>query len=298
MVKNQLSIDEFVKHIEFSRKLYDIARIVDPIKNQVLDYSGGHILASNTICYDFWQRGVVCENCISRRALQEKKPFMKIEYNGEKIYMVQAIPLALMEQEVVLELLKDISEERLLFDIVDESRNDIYKLLEERNAFIIKDALTDVYNLRYIKERLPYEIINSHIQDQYISLMILDIDHFRNINKVHGPEYGNHVLKTLAQKVQEKVKEKGWMARYTDDAFILCIEDIDPQGAKEKAQEIRKMIENHPFTYKETTKEITISIGVYTALKPDINADEFIEEAYSLLLQGKKEGGNRVVAKE
>ena len=117
----------------------------------------------------------VCKDCITRNAFKQNETFAKIEYINEKVYMILAIPILLSGKKVILELLRDITKERILFDSVNTNKDNAYNLLRNRNINIIKDGLTNIYNNRYINERLPYDIINSYMKDEYLSILMVDI---------------------------------------------------------------------------------------------------------------------------
>lgn len=298
MIEKQMTMDDLLKNISFIKKLYDVARIVDPIKNQVLDYKDNKLIPLPSKCFDVWERKDICEDCISRNALEQDETYAKIEYIRDKAYMILAMPIQLKEKRVILELLRDITKERILFDSVDTSKGDAYNLLKNRNINIIKDGLTNIFNNRYINERLPYDIMNSHIKGEYLSVFMIDIDNFKEINKKYTHNCGNIILMEFAKVLEEKAKENnGWVARYTADTFIAVLADYSPKKASQWAENLNSIIENYDF-FCDNKKHayITTSIGIYTKQKVDVPMDKFIDKAKLFLGRAKEQGKNCVVS--
>lgn len=83
-------------------KLFDIVRLVDPLKKEVVKYQNGSKDKNYPTCHDYWKKGSQCENCIFIRALKENDSFVKIEYNKDKIYFVMSCPANISGQQYVL----------------------------------------------------------------------------------------------------------------------------------------------------------------------------------------------------
>lgn len=94
-------------------KMYDFIRIVDPIKNEVLDLKIGKLCKSDLQCYEFWKRQEACENCISIKAYNEDDVFIKIEYVDDSIYIITAVPVFIGDKKLVVELLKEVTEKNI-----------------------------------------------------------------------------------------------------------------------------------------------------------------------------------------
>ncbi len=298
MIEKQMTMDDLLRDINFIKRLYEVVRIVDPIKNQVLDYKDNKLIPLPSKCYDVWERKDICEDCISRNALEQDETYAKIEYIRDKVYMILAMPVHLKEKRVILELLRDITKERILFDSVDTSKGDAYSLLKNRNINIIKDGLTNIYNNRYINERLPYDIMSSHINEEYLSIFMIDIDNFKEINKEFSHNCGNIILMEFAKVLEGKVKESnGWAARYTADTFIAVLANYSPEEAGKWAEEIRSVIEKYDFFCDNKNHiSITTSIGVYTKQKVNDPMDKFIAKAKLFLGRAKEQGKNCAVS--
>ncbi len=298
MLNKQITLDDLLKNIGFIKRLYDVVRIVDPIKNQVLDYKDSNLLPLTSKCYDGWERNEICEDCISRSALKHNEVYAKIEYLGEKVYMILAMPILLKGKRVILELLRDITKERILFDSVDSTKENAYNLLRNRNINIIKDGLTNIFNNRYINERLPYDILNSYIKDEYLSILMIDIDNFKDINEELGHNCGNILLMEFAELLEKSIlRYNGWVARYTADTFIAVLIDSPFEEAYKWAEDFRSFIENYNFSCKKG-KDVqkTTSIGLYTKRKVEDTMEKFIDRSRLNLGRAKEQGKNCLVS--
>lgn len=162
----------------------------------------------------------------------------------------------------------------------------------------ITDALTKLYNRRYIDERLPIDMQSSFELDEPISILFIDIDYFKNINDTYGHAAGDQVLQEMAILLQRHFnKGNGWVARYGGDEILVCLPGCIKRSAKRIANRLRKTIENNIFHITRQEIKITCSIGVYTALKDTgiKNIAELMLLADKSLYRAKKEGRNKVV---
>jgi two-component system cell cycle response regulator len=296
-INKQITFDDFSKDMDFIKRLYDVVRIVDPISNHVLDYKNKNLVPLSSKCHDIWEKKEVCKDCITRNAFKQNETFAKIEYINEKVYMILAIPILLSGKKVILELLRDITKERILFDSVNTNKDNAYNLLRNRNINIIKDGLTNIYNNRYINERLPYDIINSYMKDEYLSILMVDIDNFKEINEKLGHNCGNIILMEFAELLEKSIlRYNGWVARYTADTFIVVLINSPIERANQWAEDFRSFIENYRFSCKEgENTQITTSIGVYSKKKVEDTMEKLINRSKLNLGRAKEQGKNCVV---
>lgn len=166
-------------------------------------------------------------------------------------------------------------------------------------------ALTKLYNYRYFDELLQKKFVKlKNLERQSISLIILDIDHFKSVNDTYGHQGGNEVLCEIASRLSNVVGNAGTVARYGGEEFVVLLADIQRLDALNLAEDIRKAIADKPFVihnYLNADKQehkikITASLGVATA--PD-DADEplaLIRHADRALYVGAKQAGRNRVA--
>ncbi|WKY47481.1 GGDEF domain-containing protein [Eubacteriaceae bacterium ES3] len=276
-------------------KVYDAIRVVNPLEKSVIDDE----FVENekpSCCYDIWDFGRTCENCISTRALQENRTVMKFEYTDEKLYMVTAIPDPSKRQ--VLELLRDVTNEHLLEGMRDETSEKIMEKLKKLNQEVVTDGLTNVYNRRFLRERLPYELIKAY-QDQYpISIVMLDVDYFKHINDDYGHPTGDQVLIELATVLKNWIREEtDWVVRYGGEEFLLFMQKISSKMLKERMEALRLHIEELIFCKDTHQIKLTVSMGLLNQMIVNENGiekgDDFIHLADEALYTSKKNGRNQ-----
>jgi two-component system cell cycle response regulator len=157
------------------------------------------------------------------------------------------------------------------------------------------DGLTQVFNRRYFEEALEREISRCNRYGRELTLVLMDIDHFKKINDTHGHLAGDHVLKQLASAVKTRIRREDIFARYGGEEFALLLPEVDPPGALLMAEKVRKLVEQHPFRFDNQVIPVTVSVGLAT-LQANQDCAELIRAADTRLYQAKDGGRNRVVA--
>ena len=157
------NVNDYLSNGALFSKLSDITRIVDPLQKTVIQYKNKEVVIDGIHCFDFWGKNKVCDNCISMRAYNDNKTYVKIEYNKDKIYLITAVPHDLNDRRVVIEILKDITNSLLLSSYENEAVDStgIHALIDNMNKFAYSDPLTGLYNRRYIIEKLPIDLLNT-----------------------------------------------------------------------------------------------------------------------------------------
>lgn len=290
-------IEDIIHKVNILEHAYDKIRIVDPTRKTVFNLTdnGSESLPGN--CYDFWNKGQICSNCISMKAYQEKDTFIKLEYSESDVYMVTAIPIELTDRTVVLEFLKNATHNIIVVGMDGENGgDDFHAMIDTLNELAIKDSLTGIYNRRYINEKLPLDLINASLSDYSISIIMVDIDLFKKVNDTYGHLIGDCVLKGLANTLKQCLKrENDWVARYGGEEFLICLPGAPLSFAEKLAEKIRRKIENAPINCGELTVSITASFGVASVTpKHGTTVEELIENADKKLYDAKRNGRNRV----
>lgn len=165
---------------------------------------------------------------------------------------------------------------------------------EEIYRLMTIDGLTQVYNKRYFLESLERELSRSRRYSRELSLIIFDIDHFKQINDTYGHLAGDAVLKQLCQVVGSKIRREDLLCRYGGEEFTILLPEIDHFNAKLTAEKIRRIVERSTFSFEDTDIPITISLGVTAVVDEEIDPDAFIKHADEQLYMAKNSGRNRV----
>ncbi|RKG66087.1 GGDEF domain-containing protein [Corallococcus sp. CA054B] len=159
----------------------------------------------------------------------------------------------------------------------------------------IADGLTGINNKRYFLEYLEREMGRSHRYQRTLSLMMFDIDHFKQINDVHGHLAGDYVLREMAQSIKRLVRREQCFARYGGEEFAIVMPEDGPDKARLFAEKIRKLVEDKRFVFEDKDIPVTISIGVAEVASEMSEPSQFIKVADANLYKAKKSGRNRVV---
>lgn len=164
-------------------------------------------------------------------------------------------------------------------------------------------ALTKLYNYRYFEKVLNEEFERlTTFERNMLSLIILDIDHFKQINDTYGHQSGNEILYELANRLDKLIANRGTVARYGGEEFVVLIPDVTKEDALHMAELIRQSIANWPFTLQQSMDQkqqqvkITVSIGVATAPENAEDALALIRHADRALYVGAKRAGRNRVA--
>lgn len=187
----------------------------------------------------------------------------------------------------------------ILVLLIKELRKNERTLNELNRRFFdlsIRDDLTDVYNRRYLYEKLEEEIKRSERYRTVLSLIMLDIDYFRHFNDTHGHQVEDSVLRDVALLLRNNVREQDLVARYGGEEFSIILPETGKQVAGKLAERIRGSLSVQAFHFKETLQsgKLTISLGVATFPEDAKSLNALVETADRALYKAKENGRNGV----
>ncbi len=159
----------------------------------------------------------------------------------------------------------------------------------------IMDGLTNVNNRRYFDKQLKSEWRRSYREKTPLSVLMLDLDHFKGVNDKYGHPFGDTCLKTVAREIKATLKRPGdLLARYGGEEFAVILPATPSAGAVHVAEEIRKSVESVEIKHNGISARVTLSLGIATAVSTSNDGMEsllsFADEA---LYQAKARGRNR-----
>ncbi|MBN2339931.1 MAG: diguanylate cyclase [Deltaproteobacteria bacterium] len=166
---------------------------------------------------------------------------------------------------------------------------------EEIYRMTIVDGLTGIYNKRFFLDELSREAERARRYERPLSLIMFDIDHFKQINDTYGHVAGDAVLQTLSKLVQANIRQSEIFARYGGEEFAILIPEITINGASSLAEKIRNLISEHHFQFENQRIPVTVSLGVDVLNHDNPSPKALIKRADQKLYQAKKAGRNRVV---
>ncbi len=177
-----------------------------------------------------------------------------------------------------------------------EEMNRLKAELEEARRRASCDPLTGIANRKTFMERLESVLEDHTDADDNDSVLMIDIDNFKQFNDDYGHLVGDKVIKFVATALTDTVKGKDLVARYGGEEFCVLLEDTDTDDASHVAEQIRKKIEISKMSRSDNGEElrpVTVSIGVAGAVRWD-TAESLLEKADRALYKSKEEGRNRV----
>jgi len=216
--------------------------------------------------------------------------------NGEQRHLHSTCAPIIEEGRIayVVGVIRDVTDRIKTEHELEEKRAELLKTNRLLSQIAITDSLTQVYNRRYFDELLYKEIKRYNRRKYaYLSLMMIDIDHFKKLNDVHGHVVGDSVLGEIARLLKEGVRETDTVARYGGEEFSVIMPDTHIEGARYKAETLRKKVQDTVFPGHAGPLHITISIGV--AAYGSGSPHELIKAADEALYQAKHSGRNAVV---
>jgi diguanylate cyclase (GGDEF)-like protein/PAS domain S-box-containing protein len=174
------------------------------------------------------------------------------------------------------------------------------KKIEEKLKLIASlDGLTGIPNRRNFDNTINLEWRRAKRSAKPISLIIVDVDYFKNYNDIHGHLAGDSCLKKIARTIRDSIRRAGnFAARYGGEEFVVILPDTNAEGACLFAESLRQKIENLNIEHKtsKVSKNVTVSLGVVTAApKKDSTHDKLLSLADKALYEAKHGGRNRVV---
>jgi diguanylate cyclase (GGDEF)-like protein len=159
----------------------------------------------------------------------------------------------------------------------------------------LRDGLTRAYNKRYFSDRIESEFQYALRHTTPLSLIFLDIDHFKKINDVHGHQAGDLVLAQLSTLVMTMLGEDETLARYGGEEFAIVARGIDLDAAVALSERLRAAVAGHPFIFQGTSIPVTVSVGVACAPAAGMSASgDLVARADEAMYAAKRGGRNRV----
>lgn len=220
-----------------------------------------------------WVRNII-ENKFERNIAK----IVDIKSGEPRTFMVKTTKFPEEDEELYIVSFSDIT------DMEEEA-----KILEK---LATTDPLTKIYNRLKLNELLSFEIKKSDRYKLPLSLVMFDIDHFKDINDTYGHDIGDEVLVKLCEVVSANVRETDVFARWGGEEFMLMLPNTDLEGAKSTAESLRKIIETTNFG---KAGRVTASFGI-SEYRLESNARDMLKRVDDALYEAKKRGRNLVAA--
>lgn len=168
--------------------------------------------------------------------------------------------------------------------------------LEKLQADVGVDFLTEIPNRRSFDERIKETFDHTHRYGNVFSLLLIDVDHFKNVNDAFGHLAGDRILRALSRLLHENKRSTDFLARFGGEEFALILPETNSEQATRLAENICKRVERAKFIYEKMSIGVTISIGVGEVSARTDSAKKLFERVDAALYKAKDRGRNCVVA--
>ena len=172
--------------------------------------------------------------------------------------------------------------------------HDTTNSLQQARLDSLTDHLTGLYNHRYLHERLVEEMHRAHDESLPLSLLFLDVDHFKDFNDRFGHAVGDAALRSVARAIRSCVRRLDLAARYGGEEFVVVLPNTDLADALAVAEKIRQAIAKEPI--EATDEKLSVSVGVAAFPQDSETADKLIDKADWAMYFAKRSGRDRVIA--
>ncbi len=231
---------------------------------------------------------------------REQQHVLKGYQSGAVDYIFKPVEseILLSKVSVFLNLYKQKQELKQMVHELEESKQLIEKQNEILTRLSLHDDLTGLYNRRHLNTMLKQEFNRSIRYGSDLALLILDLDHFKKVNDIHGHKFGDFVLETFARRILEVSRSTDHIFRFGGEEFIILLTQTDIEGGILAGEKIRKRCQSEFYTKGPTSLQVTTSIGVASFQNSHEDPNDMIATADKALYLAKRKGRNRVIAAE
>ena len=187
------------------------------------------------------------------------------------------------------------------FDIMISELLAIFKMkyqYTEKEFMSVLDGLTGLYNRRQFEIGIEQEHNRTKRHPSDFSLAILDIDFFKKVNDTYGHQYGDYVLRTVADLMKQSFRKTDLLYRYGGEELVMIMPETNIEGALIPVQRLRRMVEDYDFDYNGIKSKVTVSIGLTMNYQSLETTADILKSADEALYKAKEGGRNRVVLYE
>lgn len=296
LIKKSLRLSVLFTAFVFTQFIFELVNAIALLSLHIDIYSQSPYLYS----ISFWLSGCFTVFMYSRgyyyqiqdKEIAEQKALTSLE----KSQKAQA-ELLVLQEENQEKLESRVQERTLELNIALQELEEANRELEEKNTL---DELTGLFNRRYYDQKIVAEFRRSRRNLTPLSIVVVDVDHFKNVNDTYGHTIGDKCLVWVAAKIKKalgRVTDLG--CRYGGEEFCLILPETDTKGAVSLAEALRSLIATEIFVYEDKKIPITISCGVSTySQQPNTTPEDIFTAADKALYLAKQNGRNQTQTKE
>lgn len=248
------------------------------------------------------QRDAMIEQLRRQRQVRDMEVLLRRESGEQRWVLLSVQPIQFDGDPATFTAFNDISERKYsevaLREANDRMREQLQEIERLRVALeeqAIRDSLTGMFNRRYLDEMLEREIARARREGISLSLVMLDVDHFKALNDTYGHRAGDEALKAIADALRHDIRSEDVPCRYGGEEFLILLPHMPLAAAGERAEQWRQAIERIRVRFGEFELRLSASFGVAAYPNHGKTADELIHLADQALYAAKHQGRNRVV---
>lgn len=238
--------------------------------------------------------------CSQLRSLDRTRlvPLLLIAQEGDDALLIRALDLGVNDyiarpvepNELIARVRTQVRRKRLN----DQLRESVQNTME----MAVRDPLTGLNNRRYFDTHSQNLVNKASVSGKPLSLIVIDIDHFKLVNDTYGHPAGDEVLKTFAERLNKSVRGKDIACRFGGEEFVIAMPDTDRELAFVVADRMRREIASHPFIIDGGSRQIpiTVSAGVASLEQGEDTIEGMLRRADEALYEAKRNGRNQVIA--
>jgi diguanylate cyclase (GGDEF)-like protein/PAS domain S-box-containing protein len=224
--------------------------------------------------------------------------------NGGEIWVdIASVPIYGSDGEIngYQSVARDISERRQhdakLLQEHSDMENRLQAVVQEKSVLqelATLDPLTGLYNRRFLDDAIMREISRSEREEKQFAVIMLDLDHFKNVNDQYGHAAGDEVLKTLAMLMKKASRESDLICRFGGEEFVAIMPNMSAIQARDRVETWRRQLEETTVIYGDSRIQITLSAGIAIFPLHGRSGEELITRADEMLYRSKQQGRNRI----
>lgn len=248
------------------------------------------------------QRQQLIDDALAAGAVLDREILLRLPSGGERLVLLSAAVVDWQGEAALVSSFVDITERKRFENALHAANSSLneqllanQQLQQQLRQLASCDPLTGLYNRRHLEDVLPRELARARREQVPLSLVMLDIDHFKAINDRHGHLVGDQLLILFAAVLREDVRAGDVACRYGGEEFLLMLPTLDQATAAERAEGWRQRLQQTEVRIRGGVVSTTVSIGVACFPEHGSDWDSLVGAADAALYQAKDKGRNRIV---
>lgn len=276
------------------KKLFDSVIIVEPVDMLIISTEGTSLkqtgLQCNSVCPLYKDKcGCICKDSISANEVKTR-----FSFNKKDAHLIMCRPIKLRYRTFTLVNIKRIDPS------FSFGATDVHEAVQEitnLGSNLVIDALTRIYNRKYLLDNIEYSINESVIKHRHLSIACIDIDNFKQFNDNYGHEFGDKVLKMVAKSMEMSVAsiDGAYPVRIGGDEFVIVANGLTKQRFKMIMTKLCQVVQSSGLNYNGKKVGVCISIGVAEVLEDNATSYKELYDIADKQLYKAKEAGKGCV---